>query len=105
MIKMTRPSIVLVLFAFALLLSTKPHEASRILHEEEEWMKKENLLLQSLQQGQVRPSRPNPPSYIPASRSKASTISQKGFAGHAMPQQHVYPQHMVPFGHVTKSKI
>ena len=103
---MTRLSIVLVFFAFALLLSTKPHEASRILHEvEEEWMKKENILLQSLHQGPVRPSKPNPPSYIPASRSKASTISQKGFAGHAIPQRHVYPRHMVPFVHVTKSTI
>ena len=97
---------VLVFFAFALLLSTKPHEANRILREgKEEWMKQENLLLQSLQQGPVPPSSSNPPSFIPASSNTASTISQKGFAGHAMPSQYVNPQHIVPFGHVTKSKI
>ena len=80
-------SIVVVFFALALLLSTKPSEASRILHEEkEEWMKKENLLFQSLQKGPIPPSGPNPPTHIPSRSNKVSTISQKGFAGHAMPQ-------------------
>ena len=79
-------SLVVVFFALALLLSTKPHEASRILREgKEEWMKQKKLLLQSLQQGPVTPTRPNPPTHIPASSNKVNTISQKGFAGHAMP--------------------
>ena len=97
---------VLVFFAFVFLLSTKPHETSRILRKgKEEWMKQENLLLQSLQHGPVPPSSSDPPSFIPASSNKASTISQKGFASHVMPSRHVNPQHIVPFGHVTKSKI
>ncbi|GFZ13562.1 hypothetical protein Acr_23g0019470 [Actinidia rufa] len=89
-------SIVVAFFALALLLSTKPHEATRIFHEEE-WMKKHsNLLWQSLQQGSVPSSGGNPGSYIPASsRTKASTISQKGFAGHAMPPP------LPPFGVAT----
>ncbi|GFZ13561.1 hypothetical protein Acr_23g0019460 [Actinidia rufa] len=79
-------SIVVVFFALALLLSTKPSEASRILHEEKkEWMKKENLLFQSLQKGPVPPTGRNPPTYIPSRSNRASTISQKGFAVHAMP--------------------
>ena len=77
--------LVVVFFALALLLSTNPHEASRIFREEkEEWIKQENLLLQSLQRGPITPSRPNPPTHIPASSNKVNTISQKGFAGHAM---------------------
>ncbi|GFY98858.1 hypothetical protein Acr_13g0002590 [Actinidia rufa] len=79
-------SLVVVFFALALLLSTKPHEASRILREgKEDWMKQENLLLQSLERGPVPPTGPNPPTHIPASSNKFNTISQKGFAGHAMP--------------------
>ncbi|KAF5936695.1 hypothetical protein HYC85_024201 [Camellia sinensis] len=51
---------------------------------EEERMKNENLLLQSLR-GPVSPLEPNLGTYIPTSNSKVNTISQKGFAGHAIP--------------------
>ncbi|KAI7990594.1 hypothetical protein LOK49_LG12G01430 [Camellia lanceoleosa] len=87
--KMRPLSIVLVILAvLALLSSIKPHEASRVLHEEEKmWMKKENLHLQSLPKGPVCPppepdhkDLPGPPCSI-----KPSTISQKGYASHAMP--------------------
>ncbi|KAL6952938.1 hypothetical protein U1Q18_042504 [Sarracenia purpurea var. burkii] len=80
---------VFAILALVFLLCTKPFEARRILDEEEgqqDWvMKKENLLFQSLQRAPVPPSRANPPTNIPGPRSIASTISQKGFAGHAMP--------------------
>ncbi|KAL7198631.1 hypothetical protein ACSBR2_021016 [Camellia fascicularis] len=67
---------------------------------EEERMKNENHLLQSLR-GPVPPLGPNPGTYIPMSNGKVNTISQKGFAGHAIPLL-VYPQLMVLFG-VAKS--
>ncbi|GFY98860.1 hypothetical protein Acr_13g0002610 [Actinidia rufa] len=102
-------SMVLVFFALVLLLSTKPQEASRNLREgKEEWMKQEKLSLQSLQRGPVPPWSSDPPTFIPAptaSSNTTSTISQKGFAGHAMPSRHVNPQRIVPFVHVTQSKI
>ncbi|KAL7198627.1 hypothetical protein ACSBR2_021012 [Camellia fascicularis] len=86
--KMRPLSIVLVILAvLALLSSIKPHEA-RVLHEEEKmWMKKENLHLQSLPKRPVRPPGTNPPIIPghPPSRTKASTISQRGYASHAMP--------------------
>ncbi|KAL7198619.1 hypothetical protein ACSBR2_021004 [Camellia fascicularis] len=87
--KMRPLSIVLVILAvLALLSSIKPHEASRVLHEEEKmWMEKENLHLQSLPKGTVSPPGTNPPIIPghPPSRTKASTISQRGYASHAMP--------------------
>ncbi|KAL7198651.1 hypothetical protein ACSBR2_021036 [Camellia fascicularis] len=86
--KMRPLSIVLVILAvLALLSSIKPHEASRVLHEEKMWMKKENLHLQSLRTGPVSPPGKNPPIIPgpPPSSTKASTISQRGYASHAMP--------------------
>ncbi|KAL7226489.1 hypothetical protein ACSBR1_021569 [Camellia fascicularis] len=87
--KMRPLSIVLVILAvLALLSSIKPHEASRFLHEEEKmWMKKENLHLQSLPEGLVRPPGKNPPIIPgqPPSSTTASTTSQRGYASHAMP--------------------
>ncbi|THG08040.1 hypothetical protein TEA_011874 [Camellia sinensis var. sinensis] len=68
--------------------------------EEEERMKNKNLLLQSLR-GPVPPLGPNPGTYIPTSNSKINTISQKSFAGHAIPPP-AYPRLRVPFG-VAKS--
>ncbi|KAL7198657.1 hypothetical protein ACSBR2_021041 [Camellia fascicularis] len=86
--KMRPLSIVLVILAvLALLSSFKPHEASKVLHEEEKmWMKKENLHLQSLPKVPVCPPRRNPPIIPgPPCSIKPSTISQKGYASHAMP--------------------
>ncbi|THG14926.1 hypothetical protein TEA_015390 [Camellia sinensis var. sinensis] len=68
--------------------------------EKEERMKNKNLLLQSLK-GPDPPLGPNLDTYIPTSNSKVNTISQKGFASHAIPPP-TYPQLMVPFG-VAKS--
>ncbi|GMP99546.1 hypothetical protein CsSME_00046980 [Camellia sinensis var. sinensis] len=77
--------VLLAIFGVAFLLSfIKSHEACRVLDEEEEKVWKENLLLQSLR-GPVPSFGPNPPTYIPASSTKANTISQKTFVGHAMP--------------------
>ncbi|KAL7198648.1 hypothetical protein ACSBR2_021033 [Camellia fascicularis] len=88
--KMRPLSIVLVILAvLALLSSIKPHEASRVLHEEEKmWMKKENLHLQSLPKGgPVCPPASNPTNLPkpPPCSIKPNTISQKGYASHAMP--------------------
>ncbi|GFY98829.1 hypothetical protein Acr_13g0002620 [Actinidia rufa] len=96
-------TIVLVFLALALLLSPKPYEASRILHEEtQEWMKKKNLSLQSRAKGPVPSSEPNPPKRTSKSNNQVSTTSQKSFVVHAMPPQPVNPHKMVPFGRVTK---
>ena len=105
-LKMRSLSIVLVFLALALLLSPKPHKASRILCEgKEEWMKKKILLFQSLQRAPVPASGPNPSTHIPADGNKANTINQKSFTGHAMPSvvPHVNPQHMIPLVPVTKA--
>ncbi|KAL7198653.1 hypothetical protein ACSBR2_021038 [Camellia fascicularis] len=67
---------------------------------EEERMKNENLLLQSLR-GPVPPLGPNLGTYIPTSNSKVNTINHKDFVGHAIPPP-AYPQLVVPFG-VAKS--
>ncbi|KAL7198620.1 hypothetical protein ACSBR2_021005 [Camellia fascicularis] len=86
---MMRPLNIVLLanFGVAFLLSfIKSHEACRVLDEEEEkvWMKKENLLLQSLR-GPVPSFGPNTPTYIPASSTKVNIITKKNFVGHAMP--------------------
>ena len=78
-------NVLLLVLALALLLSTKPHEATRVLHEEEEerMMKKESsfLLFQSLQtHTPITPSGPNPSTNIPS-----PVPFSKNFAGHAMP--------------------
>ncbi|KAL7198643.1 hypothetical protein ACSBR2_021028 [Camellia fascicularis] len=71
--------VLLAILALVFLLSMiKPHEASRVLNEKEE-----NLLLPSLRVP-VPAWGPNPPTYIPTPSIKASTISQKSFAGHVM---------------------
>ena len=89
-------TIVLAFLALALLLSPKPHEATRILHEEkQEW-------IQSRKKGPISSSHPNPPHPTSASSNKVSTTSQKNFAGHAMPPQHLNPHKMVPLGRVPK---
>ncbi|THG19307.1 hypothetical protein TEA_028506 [Camellia sinensis var. sinensis] len=48
-------------------------------------IKKENSFLRSMKRSLVPSPRPNPPTYIPPPSIKASTISQKNFAGHVMP--------------------
>ncbi|KAL7198622.1 hypothetical protein ACSBR2_021014 [Camellia fascicularis] len=84
-------SIILVILAvLALLLSIKPHEANRVLHEEEKVStNKENRQLQSLPPHKnFNPPGRNPsqiPGPPPPLSNKASTISQKGYAGHVMP--------------------
>ncbi|KAE9463878.1 hypothetical protein C3L33_04212, partial [Rhododendron williamsianum] len=119
----TRNVALAILALLFLLTIFKPHEAARILHEqEEELMKCESLLLQSLAHTPVDPSHPSPDTNIPAStlgqkafamqrtsvtpshpspgtHIPASTLGQKGFAGQAMPlPPPVYPQHTVQFG-------
>ncbi|GFY98863.1 hypothetical protein Acr_13g0002640 [Actinidia rufa] len=91
-----RPLTIVLAFLAALLLSPKPHEATRILHEEKQ------ELIQSREKGPVLSSKPNPPHPTSASNNKVSTTSRKSFAGHAMPPHHVNPHKMVPFGRVTK---
>ncbi|KAF7154421.1 hypothetical protein RHSIM_Rhsim01G0267700 [Rhododendron simsii] len=76
----------------------KPHEAARILHEqEEELMKCESLLLQSLDHTPVDPSHPSPGTHIPA-----STLGQKGFAVQRTP---VTPSHPNPGTHIPASTL
>ncbi|GMP99534.1 hypothetical protein CsSME_00046969 [Camellia sinensis var. sinensis] len=53
--------------------------------EAEDQIKKENSFLRSMKRSLVPSPRPNPPTYIPPPSIKASTISQKNFAGHVMP--------------------
>lgn len=81
----------LAILALLFLLSMfKPHEAARVLSEE-------NLSLQSLR-GDVPPSKPDGGTYTP----RTSTLGQKGFAGHAMPPPPLpLPQLMVPVGVAT----
>ncbi|KAI8574452.1 hypothetical protein RHMOL_Rhmol01G0354900 [Rhododendron molle] len=97
----TRNVALAILALLFLLTIFKPHEAARILdeeEEEEELMKRDSLLLQSLDHSPVDPSRPDPGTYIPAS----STLGQKGFAGRALPPPPpAYPQHTVRFGVAT----
>ncbi|KAG5567461.1 hypothetical protein RHGRI_002870 [Rhododendron griersonianum] len=97
----TRNVALAILALLFLLTIFKPHEAARILdEEEEELMKRESLLLQSLDHSPVDPSNPDPGTFIPAS----STLGQKGFAGRAMPlppPPPAYPQHTVRFGVAT----
>lgn len=78
-------SLAILALLFLFLSIFKPHEAARVLSEE-------NLSLQSLR-ADVPPSAANGGTYTP----RTSTLGQKGFAGHAMP----LPQLMVPVGVAT----
>ncbi|KAL7198641.1 hypothetical protein ACSBR2_021026 [Camellia fascicularis] len=53
--------------------------------EAEDRIKKENSFLHSMKRSLVPSMGPNPPTYISPPSIKASTISQKNFAGHVMP--------------------
>ncbi|KAL7198646.1 hypothetical protein ACSBR2_021031 [Camellia fascicularis] len=53
--------------------------------EAEDWMKNENSFLRSMKRSPVPSTGSNPPTYIPTPSIKASTISQKNFAGHVLP--------------------
>lgn len=91
-------NVALAILALLLLLTVfKPHEAARILDEEEEELMKREL--QSLQRAPVNPSGPDSGTYTPAS----TTLGQKGFAGQAkpLPTPPAYPQHTVQFGVAT----
>lgn len=105
--------IVLAITLVLLFSSVKPHNASRILQdeqqEEEEWTS--NLLFQSLQRGPVRPPSPNGCTYIPrqggAPCTSTNTINQMNFVGHAMPPPTAdpYPHAMhVEFGVASGGK-
>ncbi|KAL2236441.1 UNVERIFIED_CONTAM: hypothetical protein Sindi_0835800 [Sesamum indicum] len=113
---MRSPTVIVVAIVMGLvfLLSIKPHEATRILDEEEElWMKKEqNLLLPSLQRRPVRPPAPNGCTWIPGGggRPCAASISGRNFAGRKVapppppPASDAYPKQMFEFGVATDSK-
>ncbi|KAF7153013.1 hypothetical protein RHSIM_Rhsim01G0267300 [Rhododendron simsii] len=97
--KMRTINVALAILALLFLLTIfKPHEAARILHEqEEELMKCESLLLQSLAHTPVDPSHPSPDTHIPA-----STLGQKGFALQGTP---VTPSHPSPDTHIPASTL
>ncbi|KAI8574456.1 hypothetical protein RHMOL_Rhmol01G0355300 [Rhododendron molle] len=121
-------NVALAILALLFLLTIfKPHEAARTLHEQEqELMKSESLLFQSLAHTPVDPSHPSSDTHIPANTldqkgfalqrapmtpriqaptptsPPASTLGQKGFAGPAMPLlPPVYPQRTVQSGVAT----
>ncbi|KDP44280.1 hypothetical protein JCGZ_05747 [Jatropha curcas] len=95
--------------ALLVFLILTPNEATRILDEEEEnfmmmVVKKQGLILQSLQKGPVTPSGPNGCNYVPG-RGGAPCTSQRTFAGHGVaPPNHAYPGVVVPFGVATENK-
>ena len=77
-------SIVLVILALLISLSIISNiEACRVLHKEEEWMKRPNLVLQSLQKAPVRPPGSGCTG-VPGGGGNPcpNTIDQMGFAGH-----------------------
>ena len=100
--------IITPIIALLLIINIKAYECSRILDEEEEhWMKTDNLVLQSLQKGAVRPPG-NGCKSTPQQGGNRCTyeINQKGFAGHVMappppPPPQAYPQLMGSFGVAT----
>ena len=103
-----------ICIAIALLVSIRPHAATRILHEvEEEWMKKQHLILPSLPRV-VNPPAPNSCSNVPGNGgrpcSSSATISERNFAGQGLavapppPPPNAYPQQMVQFGVATNLK-
>ncbi|KAK4441606.1 hypothetical protein Salat_0495500 [Sesamum alatum] len=108
---MRSPTVIILAIVF--LLSVKPHEATRILDEEEQlWMKKDqNLLLPSLQRRPVRPPAPNGCTWIPGGGGRPCTasISGRNFAGRKVPPpppqaSDAYPKQMFEFGVATDSK-
>ncbi|XAR58617.1 hypothetical protein NMG60_11014089 [Bertholletia excelsa] len=86
---MRQLNIVFPTLVLLFLLSISTHQACRHLEgEKDEWMKKESLLLQSLQRdsGNTGPFS-NPSTYIPTSSTTktVATIGQRGFVGHTTP--------------------
>ncbi|KAL3531252.1 hypothetical protein ACH5RR_010574 [Cinchona calisaya] len=117
---------VVLVFCMALVIlviNIKPNEGSRILlgeeEQEEDWMKKQHLFLQSLQTRKtVNPPSPNPCTYVsspppPGQHCQVpSTIGERNFAGRVVmapppppPPTAAYPQHMVQFGVATNRKL
>lgn len=105
---MARLSITLLALLVIVLSMIEQHEACRLLDEEEIFAKNikisfDNLHLQALQKGSVRPPGPNGCSYVRGSRNPCKTNGQK-FAGKhttAYPpssQRQPYPHVMTQFG-------
>ncbi|KAL1816749.1 hypothetical protein DCAR_0521135 [Daucus carota subsp. sativus] len=88
----------------------KPHEACRLLDEDENFAKNteiifDNLHLQALQKGSVPPPGPNGCSYVSGS-SNPCKLNGQNFAGQSAtalppPLPRAYPQAMTQFGVAT----
>ncbi|KAL1825993.1 hypothetical protein ACET3Z_012771 [Daucus carota] len=108
---MARFSIALLALFVIVLALVRPYQACRLLDEEEILAKNarnfvnfnDNLHLQALQKGSVRPPGPNGCSYVRGSKNPCKTNGQK-FAGKrttALPpslRRHAYPQALAESG-------
>ncbi|OVA14681.1 hypothetical protein BVC80_1817g27 [Macleaya cordata] len=93
----------LAILACVIFLSiNNPCKASRILEgEEESWMMKRELVLQSLPRGPPTPSGPSGCSNIPGGGGPNCPINQMNFAGNVLHHVNVYPRLDVRFGVAT----
>lgn len=82
------------------MLVVQPHEATRILNEEEnEWMERgRNLLLPSFQRA-TGPPAPSGCTWVPGGGGKpcTTTVGSQNFAGRSQPSD-AYPKEMARFG-------
>lgn len=86
-----------------LLCLVQPNKASRILYDEERFIIKQELSLQSLR-GELPPSEPSKCTYIPGTGGSGCPLNVKNYAGHRLPYASAYPRLMVPFGVATNHK-
>lgn len=84
-------------FTAILLLGLQQIWASRPL-EEEQWLHKNNLVIQSLQRGTVRGSQKNPCSTVPGRSRGRCTLTEMNFAGHVARPTPPFPDVVVKFG-------
>ena len=74
---------IVICIAILFFLHIKPYGATRVLHDQEERMKTQHLILQSLRSNTGGPPAPNPCIPGPSGRGcTATTISERNFAGH-----------------------
>lgn len=97
---------VLATIVLVLVLSIHPHNATRVLDEEEErWLDGSLGSLQSLQKGPVAPSGPSGCTYIPGSNGPACPLNGKKVAGGVFaPDEAYYQHHVGSFGVASAHK-
>jgi hypothetical protein len=103
---MGRLNIVLAMLLLLFLLNVQLYNASRPLYEEGELLLNKDVMLQSLQRGDVPSSGASGCTYIPGTGGPGcpAAVKEMHYAGDALPRATAFPHLVFPLGAATKEK-